>query len=429
MPADKPKKYCSVLIYLKHNNPNLHQAIEDFCLFGSFGSRDGMTFLLPDKTYINKLVADAYNGSKSDKFIHMIKSLIITSDISKNSIQNSVVNRNGKAVNVTNENNKLTYSGIVITPLDAYNNSKTAGNTKTSIYSISIKKDKKITEKDIEEKSTTKTGGSNVNKAAIAAKVETHYKTNNNAYVIAVGLICKLCENKQEIYSGLCASYKASFYNLLNPYGNENPYKITDPQVNEISKALEDLSMSGTNEEDACKVSIDALIDECRVNASDMRKISMPRQKQILTDSKCIADFKTCVETEYVNKQQDLYKDLLTIYCYIATVTDGNGSTDYFKHCFLPAVKNFVNDGKGFSESTNDLANLYSMYGNLLKSDAFLYVPIKSTENAFITNNYAPTDYILPKPENNDLFTIQFNETMIKRGGGEDNSIMHALNN
>ena len=48
MPAKKVKKFCRVTKFLQQTDKDLHQALDDLCLFGLFRTRGrGVTFLYP----------------------------------------------------------------------------------------------------------------------------------------------------------------------------------------------------------------------------------------------------------------------------------------------------------------------------------------------------------------------------------------------
>ena len=68
-------------------------------------------------------------------------------------------------------------------------------------------------------------------------------------------------------------------------------------------------------------------------------------------------------------------KDAFTIYCFLSARDEERDPT-YYKNCFCWVVRNIYKNPSSIIEATHpDVAFTMSIYGNLLKSDAFKYVP------------------------------------------------------
>jgi hypothetical protein len=75
-----PKKFCSLLTYIEHNNRDLYDTIQDLCLTSIFNTRRGrsVTFLMPDpkSTFHATIINAAYGKNPSDA-VDLIKACTI----------------------------------------------------------------------------------------------------------------------------------------------------------------------------------------------------------------------------------------------------------------------------------------------------------------------------------------------------------------
>ena len=76
-----PKKFCSLLTYIEHNNRDLYDTIQDLCLTSIFNTRRGrsVTFLMPDpkSKFHAKIINAAYGKNPSDA-VDLITNAITT---------------------------------------------------------------------------------------------------------------------------------------------------------------------------------------------------------------------------------------------------------------------------------------------------------------------------------------------------------------
>ena len=129
-------------------------------------------------------------------------------------------------------------------------------------------------------------------------------------------------------------------------------------------------------------------------------------------------DARTKVLAAYNGDTSRLYKDLLTVYCYLAAINEAEDPS-YFTNSFVFVMKHIFNHNNSFSESVNETVYNLSIYYNLVKSDAFLYMPVSDKDQ--IDTLYIDNHSILPDPNDESLFTIQFNTDLeSKFGGGSD---------
>jgi hypothetical protein len=445
MSKKSEKEYCSVLKYLKLNHKNdLYQSINELCLKRDFhrasNSNAGMTFLLPNKEYI-KLIKQVSNDTPITA-VNMIKSLILTRYVSNiNDFENPVGNMNKHKLHTKTQ---LKESGVEIKVLSG-KGYKDLNGKNTKIYEIKIPFSKdKVPElgsgEYVQPGNLTTTGGmghEQSTKYKIAKCVEASYiksnnsDGNNSAYIVAVALICKYSDSGdyEKIYKGLCASYKATFYYLLNPYGKKNDFvdESKHASILEGVKAME-VTAVGSDNTNKCKKIVDDIINQYRNKHPENHATEIESRNKKYTNSiqniNTVTDIVGILNNLYDNHpNKSLYKDLLTIYCYITTTIDDHdgdyNSNNFFETVFVVNLSTCINDGKGLCASLNDLAHNYSMYANLLKSDALLYIPMLSTEGGDASVNHYTQINGLPEPSKNIQFTIQFNDTMVKRGGGD----------
>ncbi len=106
----KMKKFCSILVYIRQNDPKLDDVISNLCIYGKTFSpqhfENGVTFLYPDSNYLKEILKTAVDDPESaDK---MIKSLIISGFYPTPSDFNGqqVTNRLQQEVEVTEANPK-----------------------------------------------------------------------------------------------------------------------------------------------------------------------------------------------------------------------------------------------------------------------------------------------------------------------------------
>ena len=104
-----------------------------------------------------------------------------------------------------------------------------------------------------------------------------------------------------------------------------------------------------------------------------------------------------------------LAKDLFTIYCGLSDLEERNDS-NYYQRCFMYIVKNVYNNQENIlNHKASDLAFNYSIYVNLLRSNAFLYTPIiygEESPECYREKDSCPLIYSPPDPTKHTLFNI-----------------------
>jgi hypothetical protein len=112
-----------------------------------------------------------------------------------------------------------------------------------------------------------------------------------------------------------------------------------------------------------------------------------------------------------------LAKDAFTVYCFLSA-REEDQDPNYFNDCFCYVVKNIYNTQTAILDSAHsrDVAFNMSIYGNLLKSDAFLYVPMLHGSG----ENEKRVGYLNDIPYPHDVksrFSIEASDITQRHGG------------
>lgn len=458
MPAKKVKKFCRLAKFLEQSDKDLYQAFDDLCLLGLFRVRGrGLTFLYPaDKAYRKKIIDHAYSNNP-EKAVEMVKCLVLLDFLPNSSDFNSkkddIPNSHHKKLEVESADSKevklksghklvvdKTYiplrSGepIAVYQLTGKGELPTTGTSSAMKYN--------------NESSGNKRGGyvqgggpGDFNKSDVIKLtkcVENHYaKGNHEIYRCILSMIYDYamndaCDNntKYDIYKRICASPRASFYSILSPWSLEKNYNIGNlitssglsDLVNCNELTISQLIVTITNR-NLYNINLDKLIVQCRLmdkSFNDLNTHIVNRQTNRGNLLKNRVTSPTSAKSEilsvYGSDTSALYKDLVTVYCYLSATHEENDSS-YYKISFTYAMENIFNHTNSFNESVNQTAYNLSIYYNLLKSDAFLYIPLLTTESTSVSE-YLDLSGKLPDPNKDDLFGIQFSDLAKKGGGG-----------
>lgn len=462
MPAKKVKKFCRLAKFLEQSDKDLYQAFDDLCLLGLFRVRGrGLTFLYPaDKAYRKTIIDHAYSNNP-EKAVDMVKCLVLldflpnTTDF--NSKKDDIPNSHHKKLEVESADAKevklksghklvvdKTYiplrSGepIAVYQLTGKGELPTTGTSSSMKYNNESSGNKRGG--GIQGGSS---GGFSFDKSNIIKLTQFVEKQYSNGKKTIYRCILSLiygyamtdnfdANTRYDIYKKICPSPRASFYSILSPWSLEKNYNIDTLIISSGLYELVDCSEEKISQllsaytEYTYNNNLDSLIKLCRstdIKSSDItthitnrnEKRNSLLEKKITTPTLA----KTEVLEAYKGDTSALYKDLVAVYCYLSATHENTDST-YYKHSFTYVMKNIFNHNNSFNESVNQTAYNLSIYYNLLKSDAFLYKPLLSTESDKVTE-YKDLDDNLPDPNNHDLFGIQFSNRA-KMGGGFDSS-------
>lgn len=434
------KKFCRLTKYLQQTDKSLYQVFDDLCLFSLFSKRGGrgITFLYPaGKSYRKKIIELAYSNTP-EKAVDMIKALVLmdylpsTSDFEskKDDIPNSL----RKKLDVESADSKVVKlkGGLKLEAEKKY--IKLYDNDNTAVYILSgsgflpttgTASSMKYTQQSAVSIKGGYTGGNNI-KSTLEAFVNEKYKENVNVYKNVVAVICKFAvksddkELQNRVYSGLCATHKASYYNLVNPYSNKDPYGIGNV-FNMLLNLIDEWDLVKEKDfQNAIDELIELIHKKTSIDIESKIQANVNEQNKILKECINHIQYVAHIKTAYNNNERALYKDLLTVYCYLDTIYS-EVDNDYHINCFIPVMKYLFNDERFLINNSNDLGNTLTLYGNLLKSDAFKYIPTKSSQEGLKVKEkgFKNLGNELPPPKSETLYTIQYNSTIKIKGGGQ----------
>jgi hypothetical protein len=439
MPSKKVKKFCRVTKFLEQTDKDLYQALDDLCLFGLFRTRGrGVTFLYPtDKSYRKKIIDHAYSNNP-EKAVDMIKALVLLdylpSPTDFKNKKDDIPNALHKKLEVDSADSKEVKlkSGHKLSVNKSFTSLR-AGEP-VAVYDISGKGELSLmgTASTMKYNNKTKGGyrGGALDKSdeiKLTECVERIYASGEDKiYMTVMSLIYQYAvekagpDVKNLINNRLCASARASFYNIVSPWSLEKDYNI--------SNMIRDADLVSLVNCDTATVSalVNKRIPEYKIQLANLigetdRSVTEPRdkkRKELINVIKTPTEARTKVLTAYEGDSSRLYKDLLTVYCYIAALNEAEDPS-YFTNSFVFVMKHIFNHNNSFSESVNETVYNLSIYYNLIKSDAFLYMPVSDKDQ--IDPLYTDKHSILPDPNDESLFTIQFNTDLVSKfGGGSD---------
>ena len=445
MPPKKLKKFCGLTKFIQQNDKDLYQALDDLCLFGLFRPRGrGVTFLYPsDKAYRKKIIDHAYSNNP-EKAVDMVRALVLLDYLPapadfKNK-KDDISNALHKKLEVESADSKEVKlkSGHKLIVDSSYAHLRDGD--PVAVYMLTGKGELPTTGtasvmKYNNTKTDTRGGSSKSNSIIITECVENIYESGNHEIFKTVMAIIYsyAVENDDSgssvIYNKLCASARASFYNVIAPWYLEKDNTIDNMlnvmQLADLIKCDSPTIMKLITEwspkyNEKLKGLIEKVGGETNTTERDNVRV------KLLTSIKDPTTSRMKVLEAYGNNKDKLYKDLLTMYCYLAAINEDDDST-YFKTTFKFVMKHIFNHNDSFNESVNETVYNLSLYYNLVKSDAFLYKPVY--DKSQISPSYTDLQNALPNPNDPTLFTIQFNDVLIEKYGGSDNSFFGGLVN
>ena len=435
----KLKRFCRITKFLEQHDKELYQTIDDLCLFNLFRSRgNGITFLHPsDKAFRKKIIDSAYSDSP-EKAIDMIRSLVLMDYLPSpkdfESKKDDIPNALRKRLEVASADAKtvILKSGHKLTVENKF--APIRSNDPSAVYILSGSGPLPLTGPSANMKYAQKkspggefSGGGGGDKTTLANFVESNYPTHNNIYKAVLAFLYKKAQNAGEnvmcnVYSGMCASARATFYVLMCPHSSGDPYNL-GTVMNDVcgfSNSINPENISASLlvcSSEYVKLR-DAIINTARTKLGINLQKSLDEtdviRKNLLSETSSSVDLRAVLNQVYKGDKNRLAKDVFTVYCFLASVNEVSDSKLY-STCFIFVVKNIYNDLYSVLNHNRDLAFNFSLYLNLLKSDALDHMPILSTEP--VSPNFALS---MPTPTSKtEYFSIYRNEVTEKTGGGD----------
>lgn len=429
-------KDCRLVKYIKFIDKELFQVFDDLELFYLFNTKNNnITFIYPTSRLYRKRIINLAYSNNSD-VVDMLRALILVDYLptikefkrKADDIPNHLGNTLDVDAKSSTDTEIFTSEGL---KLELDTEFKIMRNDPFVVYKLSgngmlSTNTPKTINKYVQGKSREKKGNTNTDITSIVTKVEKLFlKGNRDIYKVILAYIYKLAlteNNKQHIvhiYNSLCATEEATFYNLLRPYDDNSYYRSNGIAVIDGLKYIVDsikkcnfkhfVAKWVTNRDEIIKQGRE--IQKITEPESDWKTNHEKRQKLL---NKCgnINDFKNACK-------HGKDSELLTIYSHWAINESIYDKTFY--NYFTNSLKNNYRDGK-LDIKINDTATKMTLYGNLLKSDAFLYIPTLSNENFQEQYKYIDMKNSLPNPTKNDImFTIEKNNGVVINSEEKEN--------
>jgi hypothetical protein len=419
----KLQKFCRISLYLEQIDKELFEVFEKMCALGYLQSRgnNGITFLYPEnKEYRNKIIDTAY-GKNPENISPMLKSLVITEYYSTPAaFGTEIVNLNNQSIKVE-ERDKDTVvleKGIKLKKDPGF---ESLGHREMSVYRI-IKGEMPLDNpmvdtRALRAKAYSKTGGGFADRTTLENHLSSTFLNEGmgveNIYIKKVYMHLNLLKNDQtmtldqlKMHLGndeftdsylldkycqkKCSDCFATLYNGLTS-SNTKMSQITYQNYVDLKK-----EMLGSN-------------DANRVVPKDPSRaigIAIPM------------DIRARVQKFYGNDKDRLARDLFIVYsnvCRDLWQTYHNKEDSFTKWAYSCTNIYFKSDNLLSREY--DVVRDLTLYGNLLKSDVFMYSPQAEFRS---TDVDLPIPNELPTPLNYSLFSLcgLINKEHYKTTGG-----------
>jgi hypothetical protein len=421
------KKFCSLAKYIEQIDKDLFHVFDKLCIVNylrPMRGTDGITFLYPkEKSYRQKIINAAFSPNP-EVAIAMIRSLILHDfHESPSSFSKNAVNRlNQKLVvkEVSDKHVKLA-NGLELTkdknfvPLNRDN---------MAVYIISGKGEIPLNEAVIAmEKKVTKTGGFVTSSRDTLHKIledtfVSEIDNNNNIYVKKVYLQLKYISEKGEKeavvdYLGndeFTDSYLLDMYCLRSHSGcfSELVECIKNSDQDKINKITREhyVQMKATF-----------------ITSSNTTSHSQSRLNNLQTPM----DIRQRVFELYGGDKERIGRDLFIVFCNVCrdlwnTDTDKVSSFRNFAYLASKVYTTCVD----ILNQEFDIARDLTLYGNLLKSDVFMFYPQTSYDRSTVT---LPIPASLPSPLDMSLYSLSgfINLPSQRVSGGKSNYLLEGL--
>jgi hypothetical protein len=432
---NKLEKFCNLSKYINQVDPELFTCYDKLCLTGLLkpdfksGPDAGVTFLFPkEKSYRQKIINSTFSSSP-EQAISMLKSLIIPEHLSSTAAFNgTVVNLLNQKLDIEEASEKhVKLKGDIELKLDTQY--KPLGNrNNVAVYNMSGKGEIPINgEVTVVERKVTKRGGSVSIKNQLYKAIESDYIENinknvTNSYVKKCYLQLKYIykQNGGGGHGGVDPNDYVPFLGndeISDSYLLDRLCDISYPNVYaEILKIF-----NSTNSQD-----VSQLANITKPMYIDLKEQHFCFPDNTTKDPKRTANIKSPVELreriyKYYRKDSErIAKDLFIVFCNIYKdlwMNDVDRIGMYKDFVYLASY--VFNDYNKILDHPFDMAREFTLFGNLLKSDVFLYQP----HGVFKTNLPVPDKF--PNPLEMALFSLcsYTNKTKVS-GGSEKHSYL-----
>jgi hypothetical protein len=453
MSKRKLQKYCNLTQAIKEYDSQLFDALDDLCLLPLLRpGPNGITFLFPEDKGIRKKIIDATYSKNPEMAVKMVKALILRSCYRKiNDLQGAISNALNQVVSVSDG----VWEGFKIAQAKDIDYFDHRSNISMLLLQgkgdIPINGESSPMSREKKGKQVKVEGGFNgcdcdywhSPRVTLSNKLAKYYVNENdkksNVYVKKVYAQLKLLEQSHES-SNLFNSDK-----IVNYLGNEeisDSFLLDMVTPNNIFCKL--LQLFGKNKDGLGEMSDDVHRRENKTYfelyrdlkdkiikehskfknqesvISELRK-NKEEQENILKQVVAVCDLRESAVNAYHSKTH-LGKDLFIVY---TSIMKEMWETDYdmesFKHYHYMATNIYTSCDNMVDQEFNQFKDA-TIYGNLLKSDVFKFVPWVDV-SVYSSAGY-PTDKY-PKPIDLSLFSLNnlvSKITSSKKGGSSSSS-------
>jgi hypothetical protein len=418
------KKYCSLSKYLEYNDKELYAAFNDSCLGHLLRpQRDstGVTLIIPkEKAYRQKII-NALGSTSPEVAVAMLKSLVIRDYYpTPASFGTSVVNLLGQKVSIeeTSDTSVKLDKALTLTQEKKF---VTLNRDNMAVYLLTGKGEISTSNPMATIiKKPSKTGGSQ----SVSSSKKVLQKYLEDIYVTEMGKVDNIYVKKVYFQLKYLKDYKGE--ESINGYlGND---EFTDSYLLDMYCGLcaPDcfnvlLALFQSNNEEIAKVTKEmyiALKSESIV-ASDV-PLSSKFGSVRVNGIQGPMDIRAKVHQYYGDDKKALGKDLFIVFSNInrdlwqTESTKEDKESSFRNYAFLAC--NIYTCCEDMLKSEFDVARDLTLYGNLLKSDVFMFVPKASFTDKDVT---LPIPVSLPSPLDMKLYSLSgfINKPIAVSGG------------
>ena len=350
------KKVCPITQFLEKHDREFHQSLYVLGQLNLFKVRgSGITFLYPaDEKFRRKIIHTSYSDNP-DKAVDMIKSLVLLDylptvkefDDRKDDIPNSLKKSVGSCcggIQIYHFKKATTK----LKPNPGLNHSKLGNQFVFGDCLVMVNYQLTGTQSTMKYHQNRPRGSlNNSQRLKKISFIEKEYATGraDDLYKQYLTSLYKkvLDEYPQyipDVYSGICALPRATFYTLFAPYDSVNNYL-----PNELF--LENVSHKSYTHNDYIETR-NTLVRKARGDNSDVifdeAQKNCQKQKKILSKVSNPMEIRSQLKKSYKSKYGEagdkfLAKDLFTVYCGLS-ILEENLDSNYFQRCFMYVVKN-----------------------------------------------------------------------------------------
>jgi hypothetical protein len=430
----KIQKFCKISKFLEKHDKELYQVFDDLCLFPLLAIRNrGVTFLRPKDSEFRSKIFDAAYSQSPENAVDMLKTLILlevlpdANSFDKHPIANA--SKNQLLVDSVKD-------GVVKMPKNhsAQKNKDfhpMQRSELSALFDLSGPGPLDVGQRIKLDNNERKVQGGNTDKRKeLGLFVEDCYgKGDKEIYKAVMACLYKHAidsgNNCRLLVDNMCASARASFYVIIEPHAE-------NPSNGEITDLIDKTILTKDSYPESSKIfskqyynvrnTLIKRVYPDRNKVSNISKMYDDERNICIKSLQRAVDFKKDILSIYSKNNRNIAKDIFTIYCFLSTRNERD-DVEYFKRCFCWVVRNiYQNPENLISQDTNDVAFNMSIYGNLLKSDVFMYVPFIHHSTLDENVNEARINHVNDLPEPTDLktlFTIEQSSITYTQGGSK----------